>query len=515
MSPRDNKWWTLGAVCTAIFMLLLDITVVNVALPDIQRDLHASFSELQWVVDAYALTLAALLLTAGTIADLYGRRLVFAIGVGLFTVASLGCGLSNSAPMLDIARGVQGIGGAVMFACSLALIAQAFQGRERGTAFGIFGAVTGGAVAVGPLVGGALTEGLGWEWIFFVNIPIGIAAIGVTLTRVAESKDPRAGGIDVPGLVTWSAGLFLLIFALVRGNSEGWGSTIIAGSLAASALLLAAFVVIELRSKEPMLELELLRKPSFTGAAIVAFSLSASLFSMFLYLTLYLQNVLGYSPLEAGVRFLPLSLLSFAVAPLAGKLSSVVPVRLLLGTGMGCVGVGLLLMRGVDASSTWTVLLAGLIVAGIGVGMTNPPLVATQVGVVEPQRSGMASGIGNTFRQVGIATGIAGLGAVFQHEVTQRTLSALGSARGAVPRGVDLGQVLSSGQGGGLSARVPPGARAQFALAIRTGFTGALNEILLIGAIVALIGAVAGYGLVRRRDFVASGQTEAAPTAAA
>src|ERR1022692_2449448 len=238
MPGLERKWWTLIAVCTATFMLLLDITVVNVALPDIQQSLHSTFSDIQWVVDAYSLTLAAFLLTAGVVGDMYGRRIVFAVGLAVFSLASLTCGLSTSSLMLNLSRGVQGVGGAIMFATSLALIAQAFQGRDRGTAFGIFGAVTGGAVAIGPLVGGAITSAFGWRWIFFVNVPIGIVAIFITFAKIAESKDPSTRRIDWVGFVSFSLSLFALVFALVRGNDDGWSSTTIVALFVASAVLM-------------------------------------------------------------------------------------------------------------------------------------------------------------------------------------------------------------------------------------------------------------------------------------
>src|SRR5271170_4908616 len=246
-------------------MLLLDITVVNVALPDIQRSLHSSFSDLQWVVDAYALTLATFLLTAGSVADLVGRKRVFIAGLFVFTISSAVCGLSTTPLMLNLARAVQGTGGAMMFATSLALIGQAFHGKERGTAFGVFGAVTGGAVAVGPVLGGVITTGLGWEWIFFVNVPIGAIAVFVTLTQVADSRDPNATGVDWAGLVTFSTPLFLLVFALVQGNEKGWGSTEILSLLIAAAALLAAFVLVEHLQTRPMLDLSLFRCPAFAG----------------------------------------------------------------------------------------------------------------------------------------------------------------------------------------------------------------------------------------------------------
>src|SRR3954454_22629339 len=281
MEKDDRRWWTLGAVCVATFMLLIDITIVNVALPAIAKDLGSSFTDLQWVVDAYALSLAALLLTAGSLSDLFRRRRVFVIGLALFTLSSLLCGLATSPTFLTLARALQGVGGAAMFATSLALLAQAFQGRERGTAFGIWGATIGAAVAIGPLVGGALTEHVSWQSIFLINLPIGIAAIAVTLLKVGESSDPEHGGIDWPGLVTFSGGLFLLVFALVRGNAEGWGSTLILGFLIGSVVLLTAFVLVEWHREKPMLDLALFKVPAFAGASIAAFALSAGMFSLF------------------------------------------------------------------------------------------------------------------------------------------------------------------------------------------------------------------------------------------
>ena len=479
----EHRWWTLGAVCVATFMLLLDITIVNVALPDIQRSLKSSFTDLQWVIDAYALLLAALLLTWGSLADRIGRRRVFIIGLAIFTVASLLCALAWSPFALDIARALQGVGGGAMFATSLALIASAFEGKDRGTAFGLWGATTGAAVAVGPLVGGLLTETIGWEAIFLVNLPIGLFAIWVAVTRVAESSDPDAGPLDVPGVATFSLGLFLLIFALVRGNAEGWGSPLIVGFLVAAVVLLVAFIAVEARIARPMFDLALFAKPAFGGASVAAFALSASMFSMFLYLTLYIQNALGYSPLESGLRFLPLSVLAFAVGPVAGRLSARVPVRLLIGGGLALVGVGLLLMSGLDAQSDWTALLAGFLVAGVGIGLVNAPLASTAVSVVPPRKAGVGSGINSTFRQVGIATGIAGLGALFQHLLE-------GKATGALAR-VPV-EALATGD-----PRVAGSAGREAFLA---AFTAGLNELLAIAAIVAFAGAIVSFALLRPRD---------------
>ena len=447
----DRKWRALTIVCVGIFMLLLDITVVNVALPNIQKDLHTSFTDLQWVVDAYALLLATCMLNAGTLGDWLGRKRVFIAGVGLFTAASALCGSATSPLFLNLARGLQGVGGAIMFAVSLAILSQEFHGRERGTAFGIWGATIGAAVAIGPLVGGALTQWAGWRWIFFVNLPIGVACVAGALAYLHESRDEHHRGFDALGFGLFTSGLFCLVLALLRGEAWGWGSGRTVGLFAAAAVLLTIFVFSQLRQEEPMFEMRLFRKPAFAGAQIVAFTISSAMFSQFLYLTLYLQDRLRLSPIETGLRFLPLSLLSFVAAPLAGRLSARLPVRFLLGTGMSLVGVSLLLMHGVTASSRWTTLLAGFIVGGIGIGMVNPPLASTAVSVVEPRRAGMASGINNTFRQVGIATGVAGLGAILQS---------------------------------------------------RHSFIDGLNAILLVAAFVAFAGAALALALVRDRDLV-------------
>ena len=362
----DRKWWTLIAVCFGTFMLLLDITVVNVALPDIQSSLHSTFADLQWVIDAYALTLAAFLLTAGVLGDMYGRRGMFAIGLVLFSLASLTCGLSTTALMLNISRAAQGIGGAIMFATSLALIAQAFAGKERGTAIGIYGAVVGGAVAIGPLVGGIITSGIGWRWIFFVNIPIGIVAVVITMAKVDNAKFTTGRKIDWLGFVSFTVSLFMLVYALVQGNAKGWGSTYIVSLLVGSAVLMTVFIVGEWLQKDPMLDLHLFRRPAVVGVSLGSFTLSSSIFAMFLYLTLYLQVVLGYSPLQAGLRFLPLTMLAFIVAPIAGKLTVRIQSRFMMSLGLFLVAVGCELMSHVHASSTWLVLLPGFLVCGVG-----------------------------------------------------------------------------------------------------------------------------------------------------
>jgi EmrB/QacA subfamily drug resistance transporter len=378
---------------------------------------------------------------------------------------------ASSPLFLILARALQGVGGAVMFATSLALLTQEFHGRERGTAFGLWGATTGAAVAVGPLVGGALTE-IDWRWIFLVNVPIGAAALVLSVLRLGESRDEEHGGFDVIGLVTLSGGLFLLLYGLLRGNDKGWSSGVIVGSFVGAAVLLAAFVVSQWREHRPMLDLRLFRKPAFTGAQIAAFAISSGVFALFLYLTLYLQNVLGFSPLATGVRFLPITLLAFVCAPIAGKLSAQVPVRLLIGGGLGLCAIAALLMHGLTASSGWTALLPGFIVLGAGIGFVNAPLASAAVGVVRPQQAGVASGTNNTFRQVGIATGIAALGAIFLAKA------------GAAGHGI---------AGGRLPVQSAP------------HFVSALNVLFLVSAGVAAAGAVLSFALIRSSDILQPG----------
>jgi len=503
----ERKWWTLVLISIATFMLLLDITVVNVALPDIQRDLDASLSSLQWVVDAYSLMLAAFLLTAGSLGDRLGRRRVFTIGFAVFTVASFLCGIAGDPTLLNLARGLQGVGGAAMFATSLALIGQEFHGKDRATAFGVWGATVGGAVAIGPLVGGLITEHLGWEWIFFVNVPIGVLAIVLTEARLANVAAQDAQRIDLPGLAAFSLGLFLLIFGLIRGNPEGWGSPVIVASLGGAVALLAAFVAIEARSSHPMLDLTLFRKPAFNGVSAVAFGLSAGMFALFLYLTIYMQGVLGFSPLETGLRFLPLTVLSFLASPIAGSLSHRIPIRILLGVGMAGVGSGLLLMHGLSVDSEIDDLLLGFLIAGIGIGVTNPGIGQAAIAVVPAERAGMGSGINTTFRQIGIATGIASLGAIFQSRVSSKLSEVLPNA----PDG--FAEVVSSSGTHGVAQLAPSGQQARFVEASEAAFISGFNEILLIGAILSFIVAAAGFLLVRSSDFVQP--TEAVPEAAA
>ena len=497
----DKKWWTLIAVCTGTFMLLLDLTIVNVALPEIQTGLHANLGDLQWIVDAYALSLSALLLVGGSLADLYGRRLLFTIGLVIFSAGSLLCGLAQSPEMLILSRAGQGVGGAIMFATSLALLAHSFRGRERGVAFGAWGAVTGVAVAVGPILGGLLTTGISWRAIFIVNVPIGVVAVALTILRVEESRQEGARRPDWIGAALLTCGLIGIVYGLIEASETSWGNSAVGISMAIGAVLVVAFVIAELRVRQPMFDLSLFRVPTFVGGSLAAFAMNASLFSVLLYLVLYLQDVDRYSALGTGLRLLILSGGTLCTASLAGRLTSHVPVRFLIGPGLVLVGIGLLLMGGLTTTTSWTHLIPGFAVAGIGAGFVNPPLASTAVGVVEPQRAGMASGINATFRQIGIATSIAALGTIFAGAVNAELRRSLAHLPGVGSHLSAIESQVRSGDVAGAAGHLPAHARGAVLHAAGVGFVHGINDLLLVTAIVAFVGAVFAFTMLRTRDF--------------
>src|SRR5689334_5833117 len=466
MSSRQR--WTLVLVCTAVFMLLLDITVVSVALPSIQRDLRASLPDLQWVSAAYALVLAVLLLPAATLGDRLGRRRLFLAGLVLFTFGSLACALAPTALALQLFRALQGVGGAVLFATGTPLLRAEFSGAALARALGVFGATLGAATAIGPLAGGVLTDTLGWRSIFFVNLPIGAAAFAGGVTRLRESRDPAGGAADWPGTVLIAGALTALMFALIRGNALGWGSPAIVALLAAAAVAFAAFVLYELRiAAAPMADLRLFARRSFAATGFVAFAISATVIGMIIYLSLYIQNTLGYSPVQAGLRFLPLTLASFTVALLTGRLIGKVAMRVLLGVAMASAAAGLASMAHLTATSGWLVLLPGLILAGIGLGIT--------------------------LRQVGTATGVAVLGALYASRVTTATLHALAGLPAPPGAARRLAAAVASGAGTRAAAAVPTAARAAVTHAARAGTASGLNDVLLAAAAFAALGAIAAF----------------------
>ena len=477
--------WTLVAVCTTTFMLLLDITIVNVALPSIQHRLKADLTGLQWVVDAYALALAALILTAGALADRFGRRLLFTFGVVVFSSASLLCGLAWNITVLDVARGLQGIGGAALFATALALIGHEYRGPERFGAIAVWGATVGAAVASGPLVGGVLTDAFGWRWVFFVNVPVGAFALLIARTRMIESRDLGALRTDLAGLVSFTAALFLIVFGLLRGNAEGWGSGLILSTLVAGVVLLAVFVLVEARQERPMLDISLFRRPAFLGVSLATFAIGAGMFALFPYLSIYLQDILGTSPLGAGLRFLPLTAFVFLVPLLTRGIAQRAQPWVLASLGLLLVSIALLLMHGLTTGSRWTALLPGFVIGGIGIGLANPTLAAAALRTVDPARSGMASGINNAFRLSGVSIGVAALGAVLEGRVS----TSLASTAHVHSQG--LAAAVSSAGTRAVSAH--PGLIHPAV----TAFVSGLNAVLLVGCGIVFAGAVAAAILMR------------------
>ena len=415
----NRKWWTLVAVSFGLFMIMLDNTVVNVALPSIRADLGISVSELEWVVNAYALTFGVLLLTGGKLADLLGRRRIFVAGLVVFTGASLWCGLAGSASSLIAARSVQGVGAALMNPATLSIITATFPPRLRGTAIGIWAGVSALSLAIGPLVGGILTERVGWSWIFFVNVPVGVLAILAARVFVDESKDTsREQRLDLPGLVSSAIGLFALTYALIETNTHAWGSGRVLGLLALAAVALAAFVVLELRQRIPMLDLSLFRNPTFSGANATMGLVGVAMFGMFFFNSIFVQNVLGYSAIQTGASFLPMTVLIMLVAPLAGRFTDRVGPRWLMGTGMTLLAGSLLLFGTLDQHSTFWHILPGLLVGGFGMAITMAPTMAAAMGSVPVDKAGVGSAVINSMRQVGGALGIAVMGTIVATQVS-------------------------------------------------------------------------------------------------
>jgi EmrB/QacA subfamily drug resistance transporter len=453
---------TLLVVCLATAMLMLDIAVVNTALAHIARDLHSGLAGVQWIVDAYTLALSSVVLTCGALADRYGRRRVFAAGIVLFTTASLACALAGTIAVLDGARAVQGIGAALMFAPSLALLAEAFPGqRERAGALAAYGAAIGASFAFGPLLGGALTSVFGWRSVFVINVPLGLMALALSAFRVEESRDGSVRRVDLPGQLALAGGLFLLVLSLLRGNVAGWGSAQIVLELCGAAGLLTAFTAIELRTTEPMLALSLFRRGPFAGAQVAAFAVSASFFAIYLYLTLYLQDVLGLSALQTGLVYLPSTLLVFIVSGATAQIPRGLPAGLLIGGGLMLVAAGMAMMTLLAADSSWTAILPGELLCGLGCGVLNPALSSVALTSAPARQSGVAAGTNDTFRQGGIAVGVAAFGAL-------------------VPASGVLGH-------GGAGA-----------------FVGGLHTALWVGVAIAVVGAVASARLIGVRRSAAA-----------
>ncbi len=493
VTDENSRWWTLAAMCFALFMIMLDNTVVNVSLPSIQRDLHASLSALEWTVNAYTLTFAVLLVTGGRLGDIFGRRRMFLFGVVVFGLSSAAIGLAPSDTVLVAFRAVQGIGAAFMMPATLSIITQAFPPEQRGTAIGTWAGVSAMALAIGPVVGGFLTEDVSWRAIFFINPPIAIGAVAVALFAARESRDETVGrAVDIPGIAAITVGLTALVLALVEGNTWHWGSARIVALFVVAAVSLIAFIVIEPRVRAPMLDFSFFRNRTSLGANMVAFIVSFAMFAQFFFLTLYMQNVLHYSPLQAGLRFLPATVVIIVMGPLAGRLTDRVGPRPLMTLGLVLVGVALLIQSGLTIHTGYGLLLPGFIVMGMGMGLTMSPMSTAAMNAVDRTKAGAASGVLSMSRMVGSTFGVAAMGAL----VTTIGRSNLNSSLPHLPAAVrgKLAQTLTSGG-------VSPGAHhapTQITTAVHQAFVSSLGTGLTVGAIAVLCGAALAWLLIQR-----------------
>ncbi len=462
-AEENRKWWTLGAVSFGLFMIMLDNTVVNVALPSIQRDLGIGISELEWIVNGYALTFAVLMLTGGKLADLLGRRRIFIVGLAVFIAASLACGLATSASFLIGARVVQGAGAALMNPATLSIITATFPPRQRGTAIGIWAGVSAMALAIGPLVGGVLTEQINWSWIFFINVPVGIIGIIVARLVIEESRDTsEEQRLDLPGLLSSGIGLFALIYGLIEANNYGWTSGRILGSFAVAVIGLVLFVVLELKQRLPMLDLSLFKNPTFAGANAVMLLVALAMFGIFFFVSLYVQNILGYSATQAGATFLPMTVLIILLAPVAGKVSDRYGSRWPVALGMTFLSASLLVDSTFDVNSTFWNLLPALLLGGVGMALAMAPTTAAAMGSVPVDKAGVGSAVLNSMRQVGGSLGIAIMGAIVASYVHV----------------------------------TPPDPR------VREEFVQGFHQAVLVGAVFTLLGAVIAVSFLRQIQHV-------------
>jgi EmrB/QacA subfamily drug resistance transporter len=492
MHDGNRRWWALGAMCFALFMIMLDNTVVNVALPSIQRSLNASTSSLEWTVNAYTLSFAVLLVTGGRLGDLFGRRKIFLAGVVIFASASAAIGFSPSDTWLVAWRAVQGTGAALMMPATLSIITNAFPPEERGKAIGTWAGVSAMALAIGPVVGGFLVESVSWQSIFFLNVPVAIGAVVIALFAVRESRDETVErSIDVPGVLTLTVGLAALVLALVEGNEWGWGSTLELSMFAVALVGLTAFALVERRRSAPMVDFGFFRSRTFLGANIVAFIVSFAMLAMFFFLALYMQNIRGYSPLQAGVRFLPSTVMIIIIAPLAGRLADRVGSRPLITFGLMCVSGALFWQSHLTVSSGYGSLLPGFMLMGLGMGFVMSPMSLAAMNAVDRTKAGVASGILSMNRMVGGTFGVAILGALVatlgRSKIDQLLPQLPDSARSRIAGGLGSGGVAH-----GVPARVIDAAQQAFVYALHYG--------LLLGSGVALLGALAAFALIRRRS---------------
>jgi EmrB/QacA subfamily drug resistance transporter len=488
VSELNRKWWTLGAVAFGLFMIMLDNTIVTVALPTIRRELKIGIPELEWIVTAYTLTFAAFILIGGKLADLLGRRLMFNVGLTIFTISSFVCGSAGNIHLLIGARAVQGVGAAIMIPSTLSIVMAVFPPRQRGTAIGVWAGTAGMALAIGPLLGGVLTQQLSWHWIFFVNVPVGALAIVVSRFVIPESRDTsHEQGLDLPGLLTSGLSLFALTYALIEGNAKGWSSPLIVGLFVAAGALMIAFVLLEMHQRLPMLELSLFRIGNFVGSSIVALLVSLAMFGVFFFMSLYIQNIIGYSPTRAGAAFLPMTVLVIVVAPFAGRFSDRIGSRWLIAGGMALVAVSLYLFSRVGLHTSYLELVPAMIIGGIGMPMAMSPTTAAAMATVPVDKAGVGSGVLNSFRQVGGSLGIALLGAIMASRSSSFANHAAAAYQVKVHKAAALG------------IHLPAATAQQKQLVANQAFVHGLHSALLVSAAIALGAVFVAIALVRKR----------------
>lgn len=499
-TPTPSAKWTLVVVSVSTFMLMLDLTVVNVALPDIRADFNASFSSLQWILDAYALGLAAVLLAAGSAADRFGRRGVFLGGLIVFVIASFICGIAPNSLTLIVARLVQGLGGAILFAVGPALIGHEYRGAARGKAFGVFGAVAGLAIAFGPLIGGFLTDAINWRWIFLINVPLTLLALGVAAIKMRESRALTPPPLDVPGILSFSVALFFIVLGFMRGEADGWTSAPIVTYFLVGLAALAICVVLQIaRPNKAMFDRTLFSNVTFTGLSVVTALCAASTMATLFLLISYVQNVLGFSAFASGIRFLPLTLLLFVAAAIAGTLVAKVLPGLLVGLSQLLIAAGLFAVLLVDSDSSWVALTPAMVLIGLGMGLFNPPRAALSIAITTPEKAGTASGINETFQQVGLAIGIAAIGAFFNNRAAHAFLdNPVATQLG--PDAHSAADAVASGGVKAVAAAVPGPLRDAVEHAGTAAFVDALHTAMTASGVVALVSAFVAVILIRRRD---------------
>jgi EmrB/QacA subfamily drug resistance transporter len=509
INDENAKWWALSAMCFALFMIMLDNTVMNVALPSIQKDLGASISSLEWVVNGYTLSFAVLLATGGRLGDILGRRRMFMTGVVLFAISSASAGLAPSTTALVVSRITQGVGASLMMPATLSIITNAFPPAERGRAIGTWAGVSALALALGPVLGGFLTEHVTWRAIFYINIPVAAAAVAATLFAVRESRDETVGKqIDFAGTAVLTVGLTAGVLALIEGNSWGWGSARILLLIGASIAFLAAFLVVERRVKAPIVQFEFLRNRDFVGATLVAFIISFAMLGMFVFMALSIQNILGYSPLEAGVRFLPTTLVIMFVAPIAGRLTDRIGPRPPIVAGLAIVAVSLFMQSQVDVGSDYGDLFIPFILMGLGIALTMSPMSTAAMNAVANEKAGLATGLLSMSRMVGGTFGVAVLGAIFQSKGHSSLESSLGGLSLPADQIDSITDQLGSGGLQGTIDALPADQAGQVADAAREAFISSLTTTIGISAAVAAVGAVLAVFLIKAKPRAAAEEAE-------